>query len=138
MSSIPQQILNVEKLQPKIIPNPAKQVQQQKPQTNQASNNSVPTSSPVVTVSSPPPSTNNISATQAPLQASSPIHAGDSQDSSNVDYSSHRRGSFLASETYRSAPSISTMRRYDSHSLLSENSIASSRFDISDGALYPE
>uniref|UniRef100_A0A7N5ZYA0 C2 domain-containing protein n=1 Tax=Anabas testudineus TaxID=64144 RepID=A0A7N5ZYA0_ANATE len=98
-------ILNVEKLQPKIIPNPAKQVQQQKPQTNQASNNSVPTSSP---------------------------------DGSNVDYSSHRRGSFLASETYRSAPSISTMRRYDSHSLLSENSIASSRFDISDGALYPE
>lgn len=138
MSSIPQQVLNVEKPQPKIIPNPPQQVKQQKPQTNQASNGSVPTPSPVATASSPPPPSNVISATQVPAQASSPIRAGDSQNGSDVDYSSHRRGSFLASEAYRSPPSISNMRRYDSHSLLSENSIASSRFDISDGALYPE
>ncbi|XP_053734097.1 extended synaptotagmin-3 [Synchiropus splendidus] len=35
-------------------------------------------------------------------------------------------------------PASKAMRRYDSHSLLSENSIASSRFDLSDGASYPE
>ncbi|KAM9804520.1 extended synaptotagmin-3 [Neosynchiropus ocellatus] len=35
-------------------------------------------------------------------------------------------------------PASTAMRRYDSHSLLSENSIASSRFDLSDGASYPE
>ncbi|KAI1899403.1 hypothetical protein AGOR_G00061420 [Albula goreensis] len=33
---------------------------------------------------------------------------------------------------------MSHLRRYDSHSLLSENSIASSRFDLSDGAPFPE
>ncbi|XP_074550890.1 extended synaptotagmin-3 [Halichoeres trimaculatus] len=61
----------------------------------------------------------------------------DFQNGSNVDYLNHRRGSFLASEAYKS-PSSSNMRRFDSHSLLSENSIASSRFDLSDGASYPE
>uniref|UniRef100_A0A3Q4HJ37 Extended synaptotagmin-like protein 3 n=1 Tax=Neolamprologus brichardi TaxID=32507 RepID=A0A3Q4HJ37_NEOBR len=34
--------------------------------------------------------------------------------------------------------SSANLRRFDSHSLLSENSIASSRFDLSDGATYPE
>uniref|UniRef100_A0A3B5M7U9 Uncharacterized protein n=1 Tax=Xiphophorus couchianus TaxID=32473 RepID=A0A3B5M7U9_9TELE len=47
-----------------------------------------------------------------------------------------RRNSFLASET--SKPSNLNMRRYDSHSLLSENSIASSRFDLTDGASFPQ
>ncbi|XP_038138862.1 extended synaptotagmin-3 [Cyprinodon tularosa] len=47
-----------------------------------------------------------------------------------------RRSSFLVSEASKS-PNAS-MRRYDSHSLLSDNSIASSRFDLSDGASYPE
>ncbi|XP_064166716.1 extended synaptotagmin-3 [Anguilla rostrata] len=32
----------------------------------------------------------------------------------------------------------SVLRRYDSHSLLSENSLASSRFDLSEGAPFPE
>lgn len=32
----------------------------------------------------------------------------------------------------------SQLRRYDSHSLLSENSIALSRFDLSEGAPFPE
>ncbi|XP_008401545.1 extended synaptotagmin-3-like isoform X2 [Poecilia reticulata] len=47
-----------------------------------------------------------------------------------------RRNSFLASET--SKASNLNMRRYDSHSLLSENSIASSRFDLTDGASFPQ
>ncbi|MEQ2292078.1 hypothetical protein AMECASPLE_019457 [Ameca splendens] len=47
-----------------------------------------------------------------------------------------RRNSFLAPET--SNPSNLNMRRYDSHSLLSDNSIASSRFDLTDAAAFPE
>uniref|UniRef100_A0A8D0ACC8 Extended synaptotagmin-like protein 3 n=1 Tax=Sander lucioperca TaxID=283035 RepID=A0A8D0ACC8_SANLU len=42
----------------------------------------------------------------------------------------------LLSENSIASPA--NMRRYDSHSLLSENSIASSRFDLSEGATYPE
>ncbi|KAK2906311.1 extended synaptotagmin-3 [Channa argus] len=130
-------ILTVEKPSPKTIPNPPQQVKQQKPQSSPASNGHVPTPS-VTTASSPPPSSNIITTTQASSQASSPIRAGDSQNGSKEDFSTHRRASFLASETYKSSPSLSNMRRYDSHSLLSENSIASSRFDISEGAMYPE
>ncbi|XP_013870678.1 extended synaptotagmin-3 [Austrofundulus limnaeus] len=56
----------------------------------------------------------------------------------NENYSAQgRRSSFLVSESEKSASNLN-MRRYDSHSLLSENSIASSRFDISEGAAYPE
>lgn len=140
MSFVLQQILNVEKPPPKIIVSPPQQVKQPKPQSSQERNGSVPPTapSPVATASSQPPSSSNISATQVPSQASLPIRAGDSQDSSKGDLLSHRRGSLLASETYRSSPSLSSMRRYDSHSLLSDNSIASSRFDISEGAMYPE
>uniref|UniRef100_A0A8D2ZR14 Extended synaptotagmin-3 n=1 Tax=Scophthalmus maximus TaxID=52904 RepID=A0A8D2ZR14_SCOMX len=67
-----------------------------------------------------------------------PARAPDFSSRSNQDYLAHRRGSFLASEALRSAPPSSNMRRYDSHSLLSDNSIASSRFDLSEGASYPE
>ncbi|XP_061648462.1 extended synaptotagmin-3 isoform X2 [Phyllopteryx taeniolatus] len=54
------------------------------------------------------------------------------------DYSTHRRGSYLASEALSSSPATMSMRRYDSHSLLSENALASSRFDLADGTSYPE
>ncbi|XP_077584100.1 extended synaptotagmin-3 [Stigmatopora nigra] len=54
------------------------------------------------------------------------------------DYSTHRRGSYLASEALRASPATISMRRYDSHSLLSENTLASSRFDLAEGAMYPE
>ncbi|CAL8240699.1 unnamed protein product [Merluccius merluccius] len=54
------------------------------------------------------------------------------------EYEGQRRGSFLAVNGRRTAPDTPQMRRYDSHSLLSENSIASSRFDLSEGASYPK
>ncbi|TSM60566.1 Extended synaptotagmin-3 [Bagarius yarrelli] len=46
-----------------------------------------------------------------------------------------RRGSLLVSDNRLSGSA--RMRRYDSHSLLSENSIASSRLDLLDGVPYP-
>ncbi|KAK6292749.1 hypothetical protein J4Q44_G00373340 [Coregonus suidteri] len=55
------------------------------------------------------------------------------------DYVRDRHGSFLAADGRRTAPSTPAhMRRFDSHSLLSENSIASSRFDLTEGAPYPD
>ncbi|XP_063070377.1 extended synaptotagmin-3 isoform X2 [Engraulis encrasicolus] len=53
-------------------------------------------------------------------------------------YSPHRRGSAWPSDGPQTAPSSPSMRRYDSHSLLSENSIASSRMDLAQGLPYPE
>uniref|UniRef100_A0A672PYZ4 Extended synaptotagmin-3-like n=1 Tax=Sinocyclocheilus grahami TaxID=75366 RepID=A0A672PYZ4_SINGR len=56
-----------------------------------------------------------------------------------AEYTPYRRSTFVSTEPLRSTPSTpSQMRRYDSHSLLSENSIASSRFDLTDNATYPE
>ncbi|XP_044073697.1 extended synaptotagmin-3 isoform X2 [Siniperca chuatsi] len=115
-------ILTVEKPPPKIILNPAPQV---KPQTNQGGN--------------APSSSSALSANTIPAgQASSPTQAANSQNGPNGDYSSHRRGSLLPPETWQPSSSTTNLRRYDSHSLLSENSIASSRFDVSEGASYPE
>uniref|UniRef100_A0A673AJL2 Extended synaptotagmin-3 n=1 Tax=Sphaeramia orbicularis TaxID=375764 RepID=A0A673AJL2_9TELE len=111
-------ILFEEKPPPKIIL--SSPPQPKTPQRNQRS--SVPT---------PHPAALSAEATPA---AQLPSPTGNGVD----DYLVHRRGSFLASETCQSSPSTPNMRRYDSHSLLSENSIASSRFDLSDGASYPE
>ncbi|XP_069554961.1 extended synaptotagmin-3 isoform X2 [Brachyistius frenatus] len=119
-------MLTLEQPPPKIILSPPPQAKQQKQQTNQGGNTSAATSS------SPAVSSNDVPA------ASSPTQALDAPARSNGDYSAHRRGSFLASENGKSFPSTSNMRRYDSHSLLSENSMASSRFDLSEGASYPE
>lgn len=47
-----------------------------------------------------------------------------------------RRGSLMVSDNRLT--SSARMRRYDSHSLLSENSLASSRMDLLDGVPYPE
>ncbi|XP_051564335.1 extended synaptotagmin-3 [Myxocyprinus asiaticus] len=56
-----------------------------------------------------------------------------------ADYPPYRRSTFLATEGRYSTPSTpSQMRRYDSQSLLSENSISSSRFDLADNVPYPE
>ncbi|XP_004082055.1 extended synaptotagmin-3 [Oryzias latipes] len=52
------------------------------------------------------------------------------------DPSTPRQSHPLASDSGK--PSTPNMRRYDSRSLLSENSLASSRFDLLDGASYPE
>ncbi|XP_041858479.1 extended synaptotagmin-3 [Melanotaenia boesemani] len=108
-------VLSVEKPPPKPTPSSPPPVQQQ----------------PVSTPSSASVSSNSIPAASSPIQPSNLLN------SSGDNYSAHRRGSFLDTDTLRS-PSMAAMRRYDSHSLLSENSIASSRLDISDGASYPE
>ncbi|XP_026152315.1 extended synaptotagmin-3 [Mastacembelus armatus] len=126
-------ILTLEKPKPKAIPNPLPQVKQQKPHTNQQSNGNISTP-PVAATSTPALSSSNIPV----VQASAPAKAADSQNGSNDDFVSHHRDSYLAADTSQSPHSSSSMRRYDSHSLLSENSIASSRFDLSEGALYPE
>uniref|UniRef100_A0A672RDG5 Extended synaptotagmin-3-like n=1 Tax=Sinocyclocheilus grahami TaxID=75366 RepID=A0A672RDG5_SINGR len=56
-----------------------------------------------------------------------------------AEYPHYRRSNFVGTESLRSTPSTpSQMRRYDSHSLLSESSIASSRFDLMDNVPYPE
>lgn len=122
-------ILTVEKPPPKIVHKSPPKV---KPQTNQGGN--APASSAAV-------SSNTVPASQAssPTPAANVQNGSNTvQNGSNTEYSTHRRGSLLASETYRPPSSVSNMRRYDSHSLLSENSIASSRFDLSEGASYPE
>ncbi|CAJ1078794.1 extended synaptotagmin-3 isoform X2 [Xyrichtys novacula] len=121
-------ILCLEKPPPKIVLEPPPHVRQQGLQTNQGLN--VP--------GSIPPGPTASQAFPSNSQAPAPNQPTDFLNGSNVDYLNHRRGSFLASETYKSPSSATNMRRYDSHSLLSENSIASSRFDLSDGASFPE
>uniref|UniRef100_A0A8C3A7W4 Extended synaptotagmin-like protein 3 n=1 Tax=Cyclopterus lumpus TaxID=8103 RepID=A0A8C3A7W4_CYCLU len=101
-------ILSIEKPPPKIILKPPPEDKQQGPQTNQGGN--APASTPSANTSSSPAISSNTG-----LAA-----WGDNQNGSD--------------ETWQSPSSLSHMRRYDSQSLLSENSIASSRFDLSDGA----
>ncbi|XP_073701782.1 extended synaptotagmin-3 [Garra rufa] len=56
-----------------------------------------------------------------------------------AEYTPYRRSTVVSTEPLRSTPSTpSQMRRYDSHSLLSENSIASSRYDLTENVSYPE
>ncbi|RVE57847.1 hypothetical protein OJAV_G00203390 [Oryzias javanicus] len=72
--------------------------------------------------------------TTSPAAASSsarPVDRGMKSDPSTP-----RLSQPSASDSWRS--STANMRRYDSRSLLSENSLASSRFDLLDGASYPE
>lgn len=105
-----------------MILKPPLQVKQQGPLTNQGDN--IPESSPTISTSATP-------AAAVPVGVAS--HNG-----LNGDYVPQRRGSFLASDSSQSLAATSHMRRFDSHSLLSDNSIASSRFDVSEGAPYPE
>ncbi|XP_059199642.1 extended synaptotagmin-3 isoform X2 [Centropristis striata] len=113
-------ILAVEKPPPKIILNPPPKDKQQIPQSTQGGN--APAANPSTATSSSPALSPN---TNLAPQSSSAQWVADTQNGPD--------------ETWQS-PSSSTpnMRRYDSHSLLSENSMASSRFDISDGSSYPE
>ncbi|XP_068428085.1 extended synaptotagmin-3 [Clinocottus analis] len=109
-------ILSIEKPPPKIILKPPPEDKQQGLQTNQGGH--APASANAA--SSPALSSNAGSAARA---ASAPW------------LSENQNGS---DETWQPPSSLSHMRRYDSHSLLSENSIASSRFDLSEGASFPE
>ncbi|KAF4086723.1 hypothetical protein AMELA_G00087640 [Ameiurus melas] len=118
-------ILKLEKPNPKVSKPPAakpqtgnqvKDSQLQQPQQSQPTLNSL-----------NPEERNQattLSQTQVPISSSS-----------QVDYMA-RRGSLLVSENRLTGST--RMRRYDSHSLLSENSIASSRFDLAEGVPYPD
>lgn len=118
-------IMSLEKPPPKIVLDPPPSARQQGPQSNQ----SVSAAESALPVSSQALSPNN--------QLSAPSQAENIQNGSNINYLNHRRGSFLASEATKSPSTPANMRRFDSHSLLSENSMASSRFDVSEGAEYP-
>ncbi|XP_024919535.1 extended synaptotagmin-3 isoform X2 [Cynoglossus semilaevis] len=119
-------ILSLEKPAPKIDLSPPPQVKQNQPQTNTGSNGL------------PPSATSPAANTNPSSKATPPNTFPDSQNGTQADFLAHRRSSFLASEALRNKPTTVSMRRYDSHSLLSENSIASSRLDVSDGVSYPE
>ncbi|KAI5107508.1 extended synaptotagmin-3 [Silurus meridionalis] len=98
-----------------------------KPQTgNQVKEPRLEQSQPQSSLNSMKPEDTNQASKQVPISSS-----GISQ----AEYMS-RRGSLMVSDS-RLAGST-RMRRYDSHSLLSENSIASSRFDLLEGVPYPD
>uniref|UniRef100_A0A671W0R2 Extended synaptotagmin-like protein 3 n=1 Tax=Sparus aurata TaxID=8175 RepID=A0A671W0R2_SPAAU len=125
-------ILSLEKPPPKVVLSPPSQVRQRGPKTNQGVNG--PGSSPSAATSSSPELSSN-TAPAAPFPSAA--QAAGLQNGLHDDQSSHGRGSLQPSETWRSPPP-SHMRRFDSHSLLSDNSIASSRFDLTEGASFPE
>lgn len=118
-------MLSLDKPPPKAIPKPSPQTKVT-PQTNQG--HQVPKPPPPVATSTPPASNTNTATHLATA----------SHNGLKEQYAGSHRGSMLAIDTYPTASAGSNMRRFDSHSLLSENSIASSRFDVSEGALYPE
>ncbi|XP_037542236.1 extended synaptotagmin-3 [Nematolebias whitei] len=107
-------ILSVELPPPKSVPAPPPNAQQQKPPVKPGGNTSA--AAAIVPTNATPAQT----------------RPGDPNQN---DPDQWRGSSFLISDSEKSSSNI---RRYDSHSLLSENSIASSRLDISEGASYPE
>ncbi|KAM4609367.1 extended synaptotagmin-3 isoform 2-T2 [Polymixia lowei] len=112
-------VLTVEKPQPKFVLSPPPQGKQQTPQTNRGSSTS--------------PTTSSLSpASYAPGASPGPT------SKSTNGFNGEHDPSFLTSDGRRTAPATPHMRRFDSHSLFSENSIGSSRYDLSDGAHYPE
>lgn len=82
--------------------------------------------------SNAPPSSHTASSNNA---ASTPNLEGASP---NKGYLAQGCGSSQAPENRKQSSSSINLHRFGSHSLLSENVIDSSRFDLSDGASYPE
>uniref|UniRef100_A0AAY4B4T8 Extended synaptotagmin-3 n=1 Tax=Denticeps clupeoides TaxID=299321 RepID=A0AAY4B4T8_9TELE len=75
---------------------------------------------------------------QPDLTSTMPNQASSSSEP-QTKYTPHRRGSLLAFDGQQTAPSTpNQLRRYDSQSLLSENAIAHSRLDLTNGLPYPE
>ncbi|KAF7215050.1 extended synaptotagmin-3 [Nothobranchius furzeri] len=131
-------ILNVEHPPPKVVDPSPPQAKQQKPPTQQGANTSTSTASPAPVPSSNTPHAASSGAASSSKPPSTPSQLADPQNLSDDGYlTPRRRSSFLAAESEKPSSAL-YMRRYDSQSLLSENSIASSRFDLSDGASYPE
>ncbi|KAK7938881.1 hypothetical protein WMY93_002207 [Mugilogobius chulae] len=77
------------------------------------------------TLSSTPQARSSAPWSQAPVQVPESGSKAQKTSSSAASLSPH-------------SPTSASMRRYDSQSLLSDNSIASSRFDLTEGAHYPE
>ncbi|CAL8266092.1 unnamed protein product [Lota lota] len=134
-------VLTIEKpvLNPPPQPKPAQSAQGGKPTaslpTSGAPTSGAPTSS-APTSGAPTSGAPTSGAPSAPT--ANPSKATLQSAPLNGEYDGQRRSSFLVTNDLRTAPDTPQMRRYDSHSLLSENSIASSRFDLSEGASYPK
>ncbi|XP_076854484.1 extended synaptotagmin-3 [Brachyhypopomus gauderio] len=108
----------------------------QQPAPQPAQNEQIPAPAVANPASANPINGNPASANPA---SANPTLAGSSSNGLQAEHQPHRRGSFLTLDGRRSGPSTpSRMRRYDSHSILSENSIASSRFDLANSVPYPE
>ncbi|KAL3970298.1 hypothetical protein ACER0C_028095 [Sarotherodon galilaeus] len=119
-------ILNLEEPPSQTIFSPPPQVKQQQARKSGYSSVSNPSSAPP---SSYTASSNNIPAASTPnLEGASPSEG----------YLAQGCGSSQAPENRKQSSSSINLRRFDSHSLLLENVIDSSRFDLSDGASYPE
>ncbi|XP_026127710.1 extended synaptotagmin-3-like [Carassius auratus] len=128
-------ILTLDKPEPKVVTPPKAKAKVSSPAPT-------PTPVPAQPVQSNPKEKAPVSS--APLSRTQAVPAPvpssvSSYNDLQVEYSPYRRSTFVGTEALRSTPSTpSQMRRYDSHSLLSENSIASSRFDLTENATYPE
>uniref|UniRef100_A0A3Q2WBF0 Extended synaptotagmin-like protein 3 n=1 Tax=Haplochromis burtoni TaxID=8153 RepID=A0A3Q2WBF0_HAPBU len=119
-------ILNLEEPPSQTIFSPPPQGKQQQARKSGYSSVSNPSNAPP---SSHTASSNNIPAASTPnLEGASP----------SKGYLAQGCGSSQAPENRKQSSSSINLRRFDSHSLLLENVIDSSRFDLSDGASYPE
>ncbi|XP_076730831.1 extended synaptotagmin-3-like [Maylandia zebra] len=119
-------ILNLEEPPSQTIFSPPPQGKQQQARKSGYSSVSNPSNAPP---SSHTASSNNIPAASTPnLEGASP----------SKGYLAQGCGSSQAPENRKQSSSSINLRRFDSHSLLLENVINSSRFDLSDGASYPE
>ncbi|XP_036396445.1 extended synaptotagmin-3 isoform X2 [Megalops cyprinoides] len=129
--------------QPQIQPQPQVQSQPHIRQQDRGVSELRPSPSPAASISpSPTPQAQPSEALSVePPQAAS---HGSSINGLYTEYRSHGRASLQPSGSFErrspapGTPSLRDLRRYDSHSLLSENSIASSRFDLTEGSPFPE
>ncbi|XP_049341261.1 extended synaptotagmin-3 [Astyanax mexicanus] len=137
-------VLKLEKPKPKVETPPAANLQKglnDKPQQVQPKpTQQQPQPQPPVQSSQP---VQKVPASTLPQEPAATMDGPVLNSSSSVHQTAYvphsRRGSFLATDGRRSRPTTpSRIRRYDSHSLLSENSIASSRLDLADSTPYPE
>ncbi|KAA0715803.1 Extended synaptotagmin-3 [Triplophysa tibetana] len=126
-------ILTQEKLEPKVV-TPTLQTQPK------ASSSQIHLQHPTPSQSIQNGQKEKVPASAVPLSRTQtvPVQPSSANDL-QAEYQAHRRTTLAATEGRLSEPyTPGPMRRYDSHSLLSENSIASSRFDLSDNVRYPE
>ncbi|KAJ8012481.1 hypothetical protein DPEC_G00043260 [Dallia pectoralis] len=112
---------------PSSVPSPKSSTQPSASSSSIAPPSSAPTSSVSPSSSTLSHASKSIPTAAAPTTSTNGLHENDGQ------------GTLLAADGPRTAPATpANMRRYDSRSLLSENSIASSRFDLSDKNPYPD